>query len=425
MRVGIIIAEYNPFHNGHRLQIEKFKMDHGITHLVIIMSGNFVQRGAPAIIDKFSRADTAIENGANLVLELPAYFATQGAELFARGAMLVTKSMGVGDVLYFGSESGEISPIYEIASAIVHRRDEYESILRENISGDIPFARSREIAVGKLVGKNVSHIISSPNNILGIEYIKESIRLGMDLEFETIKRNTDYSSTSSDDSRFISATAARKMILEKEADLESILNRLSPYMPEESINSLIGAVRGGAIFLDEDSFTDELIHTVFLNQYDLEKYFEVSEGLGHSIYRVARESKSVSEMVDKISSKRISRARARRMLNNIILDVKKSDIEDVKKITSLPYIRVLAFDEGAREIFKRIKQNSEVSIVTSPAKEIRTNSYKNKEIYKKLFNFDLRTSIIYFRKYYSQNPSILSSGEPDFVRQVKIFSKKI
>lgn len=421
------MAEYNPFHNGHKYQIDKFKKEKNISHLVIIMSGNFVQRGAPAIVDKFSRARCATRCGADLVMELPAYFATQGAEIFSSGAMKLIKSLDVCECMCFGSESGSVDILKKIADIIENRRFEYESLLKKNLSGDIPFAKSRELAICELMGDNtIGNIISSPNNILGIEYIREYINLGMDMDIYTIKRTSDYLDKNiSYYSDIQSATSIRKAILDgvkkkfSEDKLYDALHNISKYVPMESLYEIDRALKNGARFMEENLFSDEISHISMLSPDSIIDCFEVGEGNENKIVKLSKESYNIDEMVEIISSKRISKSRARRMINNILLGVKKEDINVIKGIEKIPYARVLSFNDRGRDILRCLK-NSEIEIVISPAKAIKSSSYKNDENFKMLFDFDLKTSSIYFRKYYSHNKSILRKGEVDFVEKISV-----
>ena len=170
MQIGAVIAEYNPFHKGHQWQLEQIKKQ-GISHVAVIMSPDFTQRGTPAVFPKRVRAQAALQNGADLILELPVCYACAGAQGFAFGAVQLVKAMGCVDFLAFGAEDADPMLLWQAADALEH--PQVQLVLREKLAAGITFAKARELAVERVFGKEVSQVLQKPNNILGVEYLAQ------------------------------------------------------------------------------------------------------------------------------------------------------------------------------------------------------------------------------------------------------------
>lgn len=215
MKITGIIAEYNPFHNGHRYQIQKARQITGADYVIVVMSGNFTQRGTPALIDKYSRAKMALMGGADLVLELPVCFATGSAEYFASGAIALLNQLGCVDSICFGSECGDIVPLKNLAQALVHETDDYKKILKSKLKSGSTYPVARNAALAETLDGFIPYdmILGFPNNILGIEYIKALIRQNSPIEPFTNKRiGSDYHSYKLADA-FSSAISIRQSLL--------------------------------------------------------------------------------------------------------------------------------------------------------------------------------------------------------------------
>ena len=251
MKIVGLIAEYNPFHNGHEYHIQKAKEVTGADTVIVVMSGNFVQRGAPAIMPKHLRAKVALKSGASLVLELPVCFATGSAEYFAQGAVALLDSLGCVDALCFGSECGDIQPLTRIAEVLSDEPEEYRALLRASLKEGLPFPSARERALQDyLHDPALSRILASPNNTLGVEYIKALIRQDSTIRPYTILRKDSryHADTLEPAGNFSSATAIRRLLLFSgsslrtvedtpydEPKLSSILARLEDHVPRECV----------------------------------------------------------------------------------------------------------------------------------------------------------------------------------------------
>lgn len=333
MKIASIIAEYNPFHSGHAYQIQKIKNEYS-DFIVVIMSGNFVQRGEPAIINKFGRAKIAVDNGASLVLELPLYYATSNAEIFARGGITILNSMGIIDRLYFGSED-DASTLKNLSEKIYKNLDD-EKIKKFLAEGN-SYIKSCELAMDFLSQKE-KEILKKPNNILGLEYIKNLEKLNSKIEAHSMARKNVNHKDDFALEGFASASYIRKLAYRGE-DVSSFLpsydlvveNKLENYFEIFKYKMLAGRI----------NFTD---------------YFDYEVGLENRIIENL-DSKNFEELIEKVHSKRHSKSRIKRLILEILLDIKK---DSIKKSFETPYTRVLACDERGIEILKKSKNKNKI-----------------------------------------------------------------
>lgn len=425
MKIGGIIAEYNPFHNGHKYHIEEFKEKSGCSHLVAVTSGNFVQRGGPAIIDKYTRAKMALDNGVDLVLEMPGYYATQTAEIFSRGAVMTLDALNCVDTFCFGSEHGDIDKLKEAAAITRGLKGEYETSLRKYIEEGRPFPVARELAVRDYMNEVPNDFFKGSNNILAIEYLRELIRIDSKMEPMTIRRTSNGHNSNEMSKDISSATAIRKVLnglqlrenVTNTRDKHDFLRKISIIensVPKTIYFELIDMISKEMYPLDNEDFFSEIRTCVIRNEGKLDDYFEVKEGLENSIRKTVVRAMSFDDVVDELKSKRYTASKIRRCLFNILLGVKDEDIDLAKNLRTLPYVRVLALNDKGRQILKKIKEVSDVDVVLSPAKAKLTDCYSQNPAYRRLLDFDLRSSSIYYQKYYSNHREKLENGEVDY-----------
>lgn len=370
MKTVGIIAEYNPFHNGHLYQLKKAKEVTGADFAVVVMSGDFTQRGIPAVFDKYTRCRLSLLAGADLCIELPVVYATASAELFAKGAVSLLSALGV-DALCFGSECGEIAPLREIASLLFAEPPAYKEALNKalkeglsfpsaraaavkkcadtgNLSGvDASSSRNQPVASGNLSGVDMSasDVLSSPNNILGIEYLKALLALEKNGQHTpvpyTIKREGDgYLSSTLSEESFCSAMALRKGIAEENPDLLR-------YVPESIRQEFADACQTKSA-LCADDFSGMLFYKL-LSEKDTgyDSYLDVSSDLSDKIRKNLTSFTTFSAFCENsLKSKDITLTRVYRSLLHILLSIKKEDIP-----SSAPYARILGFREASSEVF--------------------------------------------------------------------------
>lgn len=373
MNISAIICEYNPLHQGHKYQIEKTKEITNCDGLVALMSGNFVQRGEPAIIDKWKRTQMALSNGVDLVIELPSIYALSSAEFFAHGAVSILHNMSVINSLCFGSECGDISPLMDIANILVNEPDEYKKTLKEYLQLGLPFPRARSMALIDFIkvnkddssNFNYENILSTSNNILGIEYCKSLIkntssivpytttRLGSNYNEEKISKN------------YSSATAIRKHLKENKS-IDIIQNQL----PESSFDIIMKLMKENYEFCFSSKMFKYIKYKCvtegpesFLNLRD------VNEGIHNRMFKFIRTSQSIEDLILGIKTKRYTYSRISRLLTQYYIGFERYNIEELIK-TDCSYIRVLGLNNKGAEILKLMKKKSNMNIITKLNKYI-------------------------------------------------------
>lgn len=326
MKICGIVAEYNPFHNGHKYHIEKTKELYGATHIVAVMSGNFTQRGDIAVMDKFRRAETALKNGVDLVIELPVPFALGSAEQFATGSVSLLNSLGCVDMISFGSECGDLSLLEETAGAVLFAQQN-ENFFRYMKSGD-PYPVALQKTIEQYYEEEIIDALAEPNNTLAVEYLKALGECGSSIKPATIKRFGAGHDSSSTTENNASASMIRKLILSGQ--------EVSSYVPE----------------LPETDFADiRRLETAILAKLrtmtpsEIEKAPNVLMGLENRIYKAARVSGNLAELFMLIKTKRYTMARIRRIVMSVFLGIKKSDLKSPPS-----YVRILGMNERGREI---------------------------------------------------------------------------
>lgn len=380
MKTAGIIAEYNPFHRGHAYQIQYTKERLGADFVIAVMSGDYVQRGTPAFLPKHLRTQMALSCGADLVLELPVSISTASAEAFAMGGVSLLNGLGVVDLLCFGSESGEISALKELAQILVEEPDEYKRLLKEFLSEGLSFPAARSQALTEYF-KNprnfsgddfdgvltpllneVTKILNTPNNILGIEYCKALLRLDSKMKPVTIRREgMGYHDTQlsfgDEPNPFASATAIRKLALSCDSDNFA---QIASQVPE-SVSPLLKMALESGHFLTEDDF-DTLLSYCLLqkNAAQLGAYLDVSESLAQRIVNQRSLLQGFAASASILKTKEITQTRIQRALLHIILGITEAP-------ASIPYARVLGFRKESSALLKEIKTNSKIPVITKLA----------------------------------------------------------
>ena len=357
-----IIAEYNPFHNGHLYHINKIKEKFPDSRIILVMSGNFTQRADASIINKWDKTKICLNNNIDLVIELPFEFSCQSADIFAYGACNILNYLKV-DYLVFGSESGDINYLKDIAK--IQLKDEYEKLVKKYLDEGINYPTSLSKALTHFGYDNVD----KPNDILGISYIRELIKLKSNIIPLTIKRTNDYNDKSLTDS-ISSATSIRENIKTKD---------VKNYVPKDVYK-----------YLKKDLYFIEyyfpFLKYKILSEIDnLNIYQTVDEGIENKIKKVIYTSNSYEELINNIKSKRYTRNKIKRMLIHILVSFTK---EEAKKRKDIRYIRVLGFNKKGQEYLKEIKKSIDIPIYTNFNKDLEFE-LKITSIYSLINNEDL------------------------------------
>lgn len=377
MKVVGLVTEYNPFHNGHRYHLEQAKRKTGAGFAVVVMSGNFLQRGEPAIIDKFARAEMALACGADLVLEIPAYFACGSAEYFALGAVSLLDSLGIVDAVCFGSECGDIQVLDEIAEVLAEEPLPYKNTLKALLSEGKSFPAAREEALlsclTALHGSEKEDCVSlwkdaldSPNNILGIEYLKALKKLNSSMQPVTIERISSGYHDPSLHTGISSATAIRRVILDERRKLQDTIKGQVP----NEVYAILQRESNRTFPVKSADFS-QMLHYRLLSVKDwqeLAQFFDVSEDLAKRICNLRNSYEGLEDFIARLKTRQFTETRIRRALMHILLGIKEDAVrESVISANGACYIRVLGFHINASVLLSEIKKKSRLPIITKMA----------------------------------------------------------
>jgi predicted nucleotidyltransferase len=365
--VGLIV-EYNPLHNGHEYHYRESKKSSGADYTVAVMSGQFLQRGEPAMTGKWARAEMALRMGVDLVLELPVAYSTQPAEWFAYGAVSALDATGVVDSLCFGSESGEIGWLQDVA-AVMHREPAaFRSLLLEELKLGLPYPA----AYGRAIARHIPGIDPTElakHNTLGLHYLIALKRLGSQIEPITISRQkSEYNQIAITDQAIASATALRHILFERGS-----LDELAPFVPEGTMQVLRRETAAGRAPIGWEHYAKPLLLQLLNHSApQLAELHEVSEGLEHRI-KQALPALSLSggalpivqQLISLLKTKRYTRTKLQRMLLRILLNQTKAQLSPSVLSQGVPYLRVLGFSSAGRGLLKRMKQSAKVPIITN------------------------------------------------------------
>lgn len=364
MNVTGIITEYNPFHLGHLHHLKECKKNTNCNGVICVMSGNFVQRGMPAIMDKWERAKIAVKNGVDLVVELPLIFSIFSAETFAYGAVALLEKTKIVNNLYFGSEHGNVLDLNKIASVIIKEPIEYKNTLKKELAKGVPYHYARLTSLKNYFNDiNLEEIISSSNNILGIEYLKALIRLNSPIKPYTLKRIGSNYNDENITSLYASATSIRKTLSFNDFD------KIKEVLPKESYEEIINLKNTDYKFVYPEDIFPFLKYKILTEGENLSKLSQLKEGLDNKIKKEILNSNNLNEFILNIKSKRYTYTAISRALVSFFIGMENFSLDDIKN-SSIEYIRPLAFNERGSKILKEIKNKESVKIITKLPKNI-------------------------------------------------------
>lgn len=383
-----IIGEYNPFHNGHLYHLNNSIKLTNADYTILVLSGNFVQRGDCALIDKWKRASMAIQNGIDLVIELPVLYSISSAEDFAYGSVKILDSLKIVNYLSFGSECGDLKTLSAFANILTNEPPEFQSLLKHELSKGLSFPKARENALLLYLNdiRKYANILNCPNNTLGIEYLKALKCNRSNIQPLTVQRQAVSYNSLDNINGFASATAIREMIYNNEYD------KIFSSVPQSSYEILLESIRSGEFVTGLNCFEKEILYKLrCMSKQDIANLLAVSEGLENTIKDAASNCNTLEELIDKIKSKRFTRTRIQRILLYALLGYTKEDMEFLKK--NSPYIRVLGFSNKGKSLLSTISNyNKKLEIVTS-VKQYEDNC-KNKKLLN-ILKKDIRATDIY------------------------------
>ena len=376
MTIAAIIAEYNPFHNGHEYMIQKVKEETGADYVIAVMSGDFTQRGIPGIADKHTRAKMAVSCGADAVFELPVRFATASAEQFATGAVALFNALSCVDYLCFGSECGKLADFTSATDLLFNEPEEFKNIIQKHLREGLSYPKAFSIAIKESSAASglPSELLEHPNNLLGLEYMKALKKLASGIKPHTISRtgtgyHDEHSSFSKESGTLIaSASAIRQSLTGKTGTIATA----QPLLPPEAYRTFAESYGISApVTLDDFSL---LLSTRIAaeTKESLAAFLDVPKELADRIYRLRDEFMSFTELIEAIKHKQYTYARINRTLLHILLGLKENN-GNLRTATSdtsaplVPYARLLAMKKSASPLMKEIKEHSKIPIITKPA----------------------------------------------------------
>lgn len=405
MKIVGIIVEYNPFHNGHLYQINEIKKQLQCDKIVVVMSGNFAQRGIPCITDKYTRAQMALACGVDLVLELPLPFATASAQWFAEAAIGILHHTNIVDTLCFGSEFTDLSLMHLIAETLLHEPAAFSSVLKVALAQGQSYPRARQTALIEYLKSTtplnpdtiveLENLLSHPNTILGIEYIRALLKYNSPIKPFTIKRESAHYHDPRLHEGIASATAIRQAFASGKG---ALTHTTLPPMSYE----LLQSTHSTCPLLSDFS---DLIHykIIFSTLDDLYAIWDVPKNLMHSIYNAFQSSSDLGTVIDMVTSKTYSRATVQRALLRILLSIQSTDIETLASCDWTPHIRVLACHKDSKNLLAHLCKSSSVPVITQLGKSYPTLS----PLSKMLIDYEIRATEVFALQ--QKNPSLAKS----------------
>lgn len=418
MRTVGLIVEYNPLHNGHYYHYQQSKKVSGADSAICVMSGHFLQRGEPAIVGKWARAEMALRMGADLVLELPVAFSAQPAEWFAYGAVSALDATGVVDSLCFGCESGSISWLQAAADKLHEEPEELTRLLQLELKTGVPYPTAYSRAVSQLIPGADEVDLAQPNNTLGLHYLIALRRLQSGIKPLAIMRTkAGFNQADITDKQIASATAIRRLLT-----IDRSLEAVSPFVPAATLDIMEREWNAGRGPVDWERFAKPLLLQLLHHSPEqLASFHEVHEGLEYRIRKALTDIRLdespgsgeplVEKLIDRLKTKRYTRTKLQRTLLRILLNHTKKDLSYDTLKQGVPYLRVLGFSPKGQELLKRMKKTAKVPIVT----KVTTATSP-------LLDLDLRATSVYalgysrplpddwFRDYYEAPIRISSSS---------------
>ncbi len=378
MRITGVVAEYNPFHSGHEYQLRMARRLSGCDCIAVVMSGNYVQRGEPAIIDKFKRAEAAIYGGADIVIELPMPFSCQNAEMFALAAIMELKKLNV-DSISFGCETYNVRLLKKIA--LLQLTPGFNNYIKEEMKKGLSYPNAMSNAL-KFILNEEAEAVYSPNNVLAVEYIKSAVKLNLELQYYPVKRVGMAHNDTEISGLFHSATAIRNAIMEGSFDnlklTEKSIELIKKFCKEHKKYNILNNYR-------------EYLYYKIITCDDLEEIYEINEGLNNKIISQVYKHETIDEFIMSLKSKRYTYSKLRRSLLNILLGIKKVDIINIMS-TNDKYVKVLAFNNTGRKAIKNAVNNG--TIVINRYSDYKKNNLTPEKLMR--FNITNKTSNIYY-----------------------------
>ena len=415
MKILGIITEYNPFHNGHLYHLFKAKETTGADYVIAIMGGNFLQRGEPAIINKWSRTKMALNAGVDLIIELPFVFSTQDANGFAFGAVKLLDSLQIIDYLCFGSETDNLDTLYSISNFLHIEPQKYKDLIVYNSKKGYEFPKARSLALceyhrifgidglEKISPSELSILLKHPNNILALEYIKHLLNLKSKIKPLAIKRMGASYHQKNITGDISSATSIRNEILNNlnptNTNLFRLNDKIKSTIPSSVFPVLEKELREGRGPITLDSYRQYILATLRrISSENISRIQGVTEGLENRIKKASLKSYTVEQLINSIKTRRYTRTKIQRIILHLMMNLSKKDVKTFNRCGPL-YARVLGFSKKGKSLLRTIKKNSSTPLISKLSNYLRqTASEENNNIRNrltKMFDYDILATDIY------------------------------
>ena len=415
MKILGIITEYNPFHNGHLYHLFKAKEITGADYVVAVMSGNFLQRGEPAIINKWARTKMALNAGVDLIIELPFVFSTQDANGFAFGAIKLLDSLQIIDYLCFGCETDNLDTLYSISNFLHIEPQKYKVLIVHNSKNGYEFPRARAQALceyhrifgidglEKISPLELNKLLKYPNNILALEYIKHLINLKSKIKPIAIKRMGAGYHQKNIEGKISSATSIRNEILNSlsspKTDLFILNDKIKSTIPQSGFPILEKELREGRGPITFDSYRQYILATLRrMSLEDISRVQGVTEGLENRIKKASLKSCTIEQLINSIKTRRYTRTKIQRIILHLMTNLSKKDVKTFNRCGAL-YARVLGFSKKGKTLLRTIKKISSTPLISKLSNYLRqtiseeNNNVRNRLI--KMLDYDILATDIY------------------------------
>jgi predicted nucleotidyltransferase len=389
-----IIVEYNPFHNGHYYHLQKTKEITKADCIIAVMSGNFLQRGEPALVSKWFRTKMALEAGVDVVVELPYAFATQHAEIFANGAISILHSLYC-KYICFGSESGKIEDFTQALYFFKKNEQSYHSLVRSLLKNGMSYPKALATAYQQLQPQHVQLDLGKPNNILGFHYVKAISEQQSHIVPTTIPRTSaQYHDEHFTSNNIASATSIRKSVFENKGNLSSI----KPYVPKATYQLLQEYFQQYQTFHSWGDYFSLLKYKILTSTpSELQNIYEIEEGIEYRMIDTIREAASFHEFMAKLKTKRYTWTRLQRMCVHILTNTKKEQMAKIPESKTSPYIRLLGMSKKGQEYIRTVKKKLEIPLIAKVSSfndELLFLDIKASQTYAFIFPEPLRTKML-------------------------------
>lgn len=363
MNITGVITEYNPFHNGHRYHLAESRRLTGAGYVIAVMSGDFLQRGVPAIINKYERTRMALLGGADLVLELPAAYACSSAEHFALGGISLLHALGDVTDFVFGSECADLSLLSSAASLLAEEPRCFQEALNQELKKGLSFPLARQAALSEILSEEAARLLSHPNNILGLEYLKALRRLKSPIVPHCLERlGSGYHDKDFTENAFASASGIRHALLFEEKP-----DRIEEYVPD-FVLSILKTKEGTAFPMTEGDFSVLLHYKLLLSQGTYDSYADISPDLARRMERMLPQYTGMEEFIRLLKTKNYTWTRISRCLMHLLLEIKEGDFLAAQQSSlPVPYARVLGFRKSASDLLGILNRSSRIPLLTKMA----------------------------------------------------------